>query len=152
MDLHPHRHILGRLQEYAPNKLNPEYGVADQTGQGDSSTTATSTKKEGDEFKPTGEERREVELADKILTAAEKMASTPDVEEIIRYADELKKMHGVTEGDVEQQDPLIDAWNRLTGLLQNVNSLEVGEDAFRQLHQWWDRGDSIIRRLIRHKP
>lgn len=91
----PHVHILKRLQEDY-NLGPPAYGQAERTGTGDSSVTASDTKKEGSEFKETGEEKREVEIADKILAAAKRMASTPDVEEIIRGADELKKIHGKT--------------------------------------------------------
>lgn len=94
LNLRPHKHILSRLHEASNNKLNPEYGAAERVGTGDSSNVSTLPKKEGDEFQPTGEERREVELADRILAAANRMAKTPDVEEVIRLADELKKMHG----------------------------------------------------------
>jgi len=95
MDLYPHKHILARLAEDVPGDFHsPQYGAAEKVGAGDSSVTPSVPKKEGDEFQPTGEERREVALADKILAAAAKMARTPDVEAIVRYADELKKMHG----------------------------------------------------------
>jgi len=93
----PHAHILHRLHEDVTtgNNLNPSYATNDgQTQHGDSSLAASHTKKEGEEFVATGEETREVELATKILQAAGRMAKTPDVEQIIRLADELKKMHG----------------------------------------------------------
>jgi hypothetical protein len=75
--------------------LNPNYTTNDTVKGGDSHVISTRAKKEGDEYQQTGEERREVALADKILKAAHNMAQTPDVEEVIRLATELKKMHGV---------------------------------------------------------
>lgn len=75
--------------------MNPSYSTNVASQHGDSSVLATRTKKEGDDYQQTGEERREVALADKILKAAQNMAKTPDVEEVIRLATELKKMHGV---------------------------------------------------------
>lgn len=92
-----HAHILRRLHEDVTtgNNLNPSYATNDAHVQhGDSSLAASHTKKEGEDFASTGEETREVELATKIMQAARRMAKTPDVEEIIRLADELKKMHG----------------------------------------------------------
>ena len=76
---------------------NPSYEVGNNQRPGISKPTAELTKKEGEEFHTTGEERREVRLADRILKAAKLLAATPDVEEIIRCAEELKRTHGVTE-------------------------------------------------------
>ena len=90
-----HAHILARLHE--DFSTNPNYGVGEKQPSGDSKVIPTVTKKEGDEYRPTGEERREVKLADRILKAAKLLASTPDVDEIVRCAEELKRMHGVTE-------------------------------------------------------
>lgn len=74
---------------------NPHYTTNQGVKGGDSHVVATATKKEGDEYQQTGEERREIAIADKILKAANNMAKTPDVEEVVRLATELKKMHGV---------------------------------------------------------
>ena len=93
--MHAHAQILRRIQE--DTGTNPNYGVGDAQPSGDSKTLPSITKKEGDEFAQTGEERREVKLADRILKAANLLAKTPDVDEIIRCAEELKRMHGVTE-------------------------------------------------------
>jgi hypothetical protein len=92
-----HAHILARLHE--DFSTNPNYGVGDKQRSGDSKVVPEITKKEGSDFHPTGEERREIHLADKILKAAKNLASTPDVDEIIRCAEELKQLHGVTEGN-----------------------------------------------------
>jgi len=73
----------------------PNYTTNMGVKAGDSKVVATTTKKEGDEYKQTGEEKREVAIADKILKAANNMVKTPDVEEVVRLATELKKMHGV---------------------------------------------------------
>ena len=80
---------------------NPHYTTNTGVKGGDSHVFATATKaeggakKEGDEYQQTGEERREIAIADRLLKAAQNMARTPDVEEVIRLATELKKMHGV---------------------------------------------------------
>ena len=107
MDLHPHKHILTRLSEAGNPKLteefgtNPHYTTNAGVKGGDSHVLAAATKngaedkKEGDEYQQTGEERREIAIADRLLKAAQNMAKTPDVDEIIRLATELKKMHGV---------------------------------------------------------
>lgn len=92
----PHAHILARIYENSAVP-GPNYGGVVTQRPGDSKTVAEVPKKEGEEFKPTGEETREVDLANRILRAAKAMAKTPDVDEIIRCADELKKLHGVTE-------------------------------------------------------
>ena len=94
-----HEHILHRLSEEFGT--NPHYTTNAGVKGGDSHVLATATKngaedkKEGDEYQHTGEERREIAIADRLLKAAQNMAKTPDVEEIIRLATELKKMHGV---------------------------------------------------------
>jgi hypothetical protein len=107
VDLHPHKHILERLSESGKSKLteefgtNPHYTTNAGIKGGDSHVLATATKKdgedkkEGDEYHQTGAPRREIAIADRILKAAQNMAKTPDVDEIIRLATELKKMHGV---------------------------------------------------------
>ena len=83
--------MLGE-EEYG---LNPHYTTNATVKGGDSTVVASHTKKEGDEWQETGEEKREVAIADKILKAAQNMAKTPDVAEIVRLATELKNMHGV---------------------------------------------------------
>ena len=95
MDLHPHKHILSRLSE--DFSTNPSFGMAEKPGEGDSQVVASHTKKEVEEFHSTGEEKREVRLADRILKAANLLPKDPNAEEIIRAAEELKRMHGVTE-------------------------------------------------------
>ena len=89
-----HAHILARLHEDFSETPNYTTNMGVDIKHGDSGLTATTTKKEGDEYKETGEEKREVALGNRILKAAQNMAKTPDVEEIIRAADELVKMHG----------------------------------------------------------
>lgn len=75
--------------------LNPHYTTNASVKSGDSHVVATQTRKEGDEYQQTGEERREIAIADRLLKAAKNMAKTPDVDEIVRLATELKNMHGV---------------------------------------------------------
>lgn len=93
-----HAHILARLHE---NTLSNTHIAGDDGGQHQHSGLSTETpevvKKEGSEYHKTGEEHREVGLAERILKAAKMLVATPDVEEIIRAAEELKRMHGVTE-------------------------------------------------------
>jgi hypothetical protein len=74
--------------------MTPNYTTNMGVKAGDSKVVATTTKKEGDDYKETGEEKREVSIANRLLKATEKMARTPDVEEVIRLATELKTMHG----------------------------------------------------------
>jgi hypothetical protein len=74
--------------------MTPNYTTNMGVKAGDSKVVATTTKKEGDDYQETGEEKREIAIADRLLKAAEKMVRTPDVEEVVRLATELKKMHG----------------------------------------------------------
>jgi len=87
-----HDHILRRLNE--DFSMTPNYTTNMGVKAGDSKVVATTTKKEGDDYQETGEEKREIAIADRLLKAAEKMVRTPDVEEVVRLATELKKMHG----------------------------------------------------------
>lgn len=73
--------------------------MAGDVASGDSSGLAQQVKKdkkEGDEFKAGDpEERQEIKIADAILQAASGLAKSPAAEEIIRQAQELKRIHGV---------------------------------------------------------
>ena len=62
---------------------------------GDSHNLATKTEKDAEDIPHDGEETRELKIADTILKAAHGMAKSPAVEEIIRQAEELKRIHGV---------------------------------------------------------
>jgi len=62
---------------------------------GDSHINAQTAQKDASELPHDDEETRELKIADTILKAAHGMAKTPDVEEIIRQAEELKRIHGV---------------------------------------------------------
>lgn len=92
-----HAHILQRINEDLG--LTPNAGVstmAGNIGSGDTSGMAQQVKKEGDEFKEGDpEERQEIKIADAILQAASGLADSPAAEEIIRQAQELKRIHGV---------------------------------------------------------
>lgn len=92
-----HEHILQRINEQLG--LTPSVGVGTMAGNvasGDSSTLAAQVEKEGDEFKEGDpEERQEIKIADAILQAASGLADSPAAEEIIRQAQELKRIHGV---------------------------------------------------------
>ena len=91
-----HAHILHRIHEELG--LTPNAGVGTMAGNvstGDAGLTANVTKKEGDEFKGDPEERQEIKIADAILQAASGLAKSPAAEEIIRQAQELKRIHGV---------------------------------------------------------
>lgn len=95
-----HEHILSRFSEDLG--LTPNAGVSTMAGDvssGQSSSLALQTKKEkkkeGDEFKPSKEEKQELKIADAILKAASGLSKSPATEEIIRQAEELKRMHGI---------------------------------------------------------
>lgn len=92
-----HDHILQRLNEQLG--LVPNAGISTMAGDvhsGDSGSLATQVKKEGDEFKAGDpEERQEIKIADAILQAASGLAKSPAAKEIIRQAQELKRIHGV---------------------------------------------------------
>jgi len=92
-----HQHILHRIQEDLG--LTPNAGISTMAGNvasGDSGNLAQQVKKEGDEFKEGDpEERQEIKIADAILQAASGLAKSPASEEIIRQAQELKRIHGV---------------------------------------------------------
>jgi len=145
MNLQPHQHILHRLHE--DYSTNPNYGVGDQQPPGDSQTVPTATKKEGEEFHNTGEESREVKLADRILKAANLLASTPDVDEIVRCAEELKRMHGVTEG---QRSELARAFQNLNIVLLRLSKVPELQDDYSRIRKWWYEGEGMIRRIERY--
>jgi len=95
-----HEHILRRIHEELG--LTPSAGIGTIAGDvhsGDSSSGSITqqVKKEGDELKAGDpEERQEIKIADAILQAASGLAKSPASEEIIRQAQELKRIHGVT--------------------------------------------------------
>jgi len=92
-----HEHIIHRIHEELG--LTANSGVSTMSGNvgtGDSGNLAHQVKKEGDEFKQGDpEERQEIKIADAILQAASGLAKSPASEEIIRQAQELKRIHGV---------------------------------------------------------
>ena len=62
---------------------------------GDSHINAPTAQKDAEELPHDDEETRELKIADAILKAAHGMAKTEAVTEIIRQAEELKRIHGV---------------------------------------------------------
>lgn len=95
--MHHHEHIVRRFNE--STGLTPNAGVSTmagdvQSGDGGSSTSNV-VKKEGDEVRTGGEENQEMKIANMILRAASGLAKSPAVEEIIKQAEELKRIHGI---------------------------------------------------------
>ena len=62
---------------------------------GDSHELSTKAEKDAVDLPHDEEETRELKIADAILKAAAGMVKSPAVEEIIRQAEELKRIHGV---------------------------------------------------------
>lgn len=91
----PHGHILSRISEamgVLPNGIGTS---ANDTVSSTNSSIGSQVKKEGDEVRPDGEERQEIKIANMILRAASGLAKSPAQEEIIKQAEELKRLHGI---------------------------------------------------------
>jgi hypothetical protein len=93
-----HDQIIQRLNEASINghhQSGAEPAFNSSIPSGDSHINAQTVQKDASELPHDEEETRELKIADSILKAAHGMAKTPDVEEIIRQAEELKRIHGV---------------------------------------------------------
>lgn len=93
-----HDQILQRLNEAAVlghHQSGTEPAFSSNIPSGDSDINGHVANKDAEELPHDDEETRELKIADQILKAAHGLAKTAAVEEIIRQAEELKRIHGV---------------------------------------------------------
>ena len=86
---------FGEADILGAHRPGAEPAFASGIPSGDSHGDAVPVKKDASELPHDEEETRELKIADAILRAAQGMAKSPAVEEIINQATELKRIHGV---------------------------------------------------------
>lgn len=86
---------VGEADTTAAHRPGTEPAYDSGIPSGDSHNQAVPVKKKAEELPHDDEETRELKIADAILRAAQGMAKSPAVDEIINQANELKRIHGV---------------------------------------------------------